>query len=329
MYSIQRSIQWLGLSLTAVVLLLSGCNSSSGGGTPAQLDVTTWGLITAPVYGTSESGAYAGAELLAGPNKYGSYFAGVLPNGRVVKPAGVSTQVGMDPLGIALTPDGKYLITGNSDELEPGFLSYQNPMNHGSYSLSVIDTATMQVVNTWPSSPEAAWQTYGVFLGLQVTGAGPYTLWASGGADNDMKIFTISTTGVISPADPSHIVINPITPNNQGFVTNCKLAQGVIPVVMFFGPQTGVQATFPAGFALSRNGRFLYVACNADNSVAVIDTTLKQVVKQIAIGYFPYGVSLGNDDRTVTVSNWGSRSTSSRARPMTVPESDRPYTSPQ
>src|SRR6266849_6087503 len=70
-----------------------------------------WGRVTAPVYGTSESGAYAGAEIFAGPNKFGSYFSGVLPNGRIVKPAGTTIQVGMNPLGAALTPDGKFLIT--------------------------------------------------------------------------------------------------------------------------------------------------------------------------------------------------------------------------
>ena len=81
------------------------------------LDVTTWGLVTAPVHGTSLQGAYRGAELFAGPDQFGSYFTAVLPNGRVVRPAGVSTQVGMNPLGVALTLDGKYLITSNSDEL--------------------------------------------------------------------------------------------------------------------------------------------------------------------------------------------------------------------
>ncbi|MCX5884240.1 MAG: beta-propeller fold lactonase family protein, partial [Deltaproteobacteria bacterium] len=278
-----------------------------GGPRPPALDVTTWGLVTAPVYGTSLRGAYRGAELFAGPDKFGSYFTGVLPNGRIVKPAGISTQVGMNPLGVVLTLDGKYLITSNDDELDPGFQSYQNSMNYGCYSLSVIDTETMQLVSTWPTPPEASWPTNGIFIGLQVTGAGPYTLWASGGADNDVKMFNISTTGVISPVNTplNRISITPITPDNQGFVTNYTLAPGVPPVVMFSGQQTGAQATWPAGSALSRNGQFLYVACNSDNSIAVIDTIQKKVVKQVAVGYFPYGVSLSDDDQTVTVSNWG------------------------
>src|SRR5258708_1930265 len=71
----------------------------------AQIDIANWASITAPVYGSTETGAYSGTELFAGPNKFGSYNAGVLPNGRKVTPAGVVTQVGMNPLGLVLTPD--------------------------------------------------------------------------------------------------------------------------------------------------------------------------------------------------------------------------------
>ncbi len=77
------------------------------------IDLANWGAVTAPVFGSAEKAPYAAAELFAGPNKFGSYYAGVLPNGRIVKPAGTSVQVGMNPLGLALTPDGKFLITSN------------------------------------------------------------------------------------------------------------------------------------------------------------------------------------------------------------------------
>jgi DNA-binding beta-propeller fold protein YncE len=91
----------------------------------------------------------------------------------------------MNPLGVALTPDGKFLITSNDDERETNLPSYQSNVNVGGYSLSVIDTATLQVVSQTNVSGK-------FFVGLQVTGGGPYTVWASGGADNDVKIFSIS-----------------------------------------------------------------------------------------------------------------------------------------
>src|SRR5262249_10096407 len=133
---------------------------------------TNWGSVTAPVYGTSETGSYANAELFAGPNKFGSYFSGVLPNGAMVKPAGTSIQIGMNPLGSALTPDGKFLITSNDDEREQGLSSLQSAANVGFYSLSVIDTASMSVVSSISTISGSGPR---FFIGLQVTGRGPYT----------------------------------------------------------------------------------------------------------------------------------------------------------
>jgi YVTN family beta-propeller protein len=265
-----------------------------------------WGGYTAAVYGTSEAAPYASAELFAGPNKFGtSYFHGVLPNGRIVRPAGISTQVGMNPLGAVLTPDGKYLVTSNDDERDGGLPSLINPTNIGGYSLSVIDTAIMQVVSQVNSDK--------VFVGLQATGTGPYTVWASGGPSNSVKIFSVSTAGFIS-GPTGNIVIPPILPKNAGFVSNytpdssfnTKDSNGNLPPVPTnFDRKNGAQTTFPAGSALSSDGHLLYVACNGDNSLAVIDTTTMAVVKRVPAGFFPYGVAVSAGGSQVAVSNWG------------------------
>ncbi|HYU47518.1 MAG TPA: alkaline phosphatase family protein [Terriglobales bacterium] len=259
------------------------------------------------MYGSSETGVYAGAELFAGPNKFGSYFAGVLPNGRMVTPAGTTIQIGMNPLGAALTPDGKFLISSNDDERETNLPSYQSAINLGGYSLSVIDTATMQVVSQFNVTGR-------FFVGMQVSGTGPYTVWASGGADNDVKIFSLSTSGAISPAATPKIAIPPIQPHASGFVSNYTpgpqfttpdATGNLPPVPSGFSRTAGAKITFPAGSALSPDGRFLYVACNGDNSVAVIDTTTLTIVKQVPVGFFPYSVSVGAGGEQVAVSNWG------------------------
>ena len=275
------------------------------GTAPTEVDLKKWGALTAPVYGTSETGVYAGAELFAGPNKFGSYFAGVIPNGRMVKPAGTTVQVGMNPLGSVLTPDRKFLITTNDDERDGGFSSYQSSANLGGYSISVLDADSMKVVSTINTING---QAFKVFIGLQATGNGPYTLWASGGADNDVKVFNISATGNISqdPTTPK-IPIAPITPSDQGFVSNYNTTAASWtgkPVPTGFST-SGAHITFPAGCTLSPDGKYLYVACNGDDSVAVIDTSSKTVVKQVPVGYFPYGVSVTDDGKKVAVSNWG------------------------
>ena len=301
----------------------------------AQTSITAnnWGSVTAPVYGSSEptnNGLYANAELFAGPNKFGSYFSGVLPNGRKVTPAGLSVQIGMNPLGTLLTPDGRFLIVSNDDERDGGFASLQSGVNKGGYSLSVLDTATMTVVSQLAAG--------NLFLGLAVKAnpAGGYTVYASGGpstynATNGtatsmnngvVKVFALSGAGQITASTAPAIAISPITPRSQGFVSNYTLGanNAFSDPNNFFAPspgsstnpaifKAGANITFPAGLALSPasvdGGRYLYVACNGDNSLAVIDTTMGRVVKQIPVGYFPYNVSVSADGAKVMVSNWG------------------------
>jgi len=281
-------------SLLAICLLFMAITASPA---VAQWDKTNWGLVTSSVYGTSESGYYAGAELFTGPDKFfNQYFAGVVPNGSKVSPAGISAQIGMNPLGAVLTPDGKYLITSNNDEREGGLPSFVNSINSGGYSLTVLDASTMTVL----SQLTVSGQKY--FVGMQATGSGPYTLWVSGGGDNNIKLFSVTTAGAISYN--SAITISPILPSAAGYVSNYS-AQG------FTGPSPsgfstgGAKITFPAGSALSPDGKYLYVACNGDNSLAVIDTTSETVVNQLSVGFFPYAVSVSQDGNTVLVSNWG------------------------
>ena len=255
----------------------------------------------------TEKAPFAGADLFAGPNKFGAYYNGVLPNGRIVKPAGQTIQVGMNPLGIALSPDGRYLVTSNDDEREGGLSSLQSTVNMGSYTLSVVDTSTMAVVSQIA--------TTGGFIGIQVTGNGPYTVWASGGVGNDVKVFTLTQLGSISAGTPASIVISPITPATAGYVSNLvsdpamntRDSNGNLPNVPTATPsaRANTAITFPAGSALSPDSKYLYVACNGDNSVAVIDTTTMKVVKQVPAGYFPYTVAVSKTGVKVAVSNWG------------------------
>ena len=318
-----------GLLLVSPVCAEDAANSrgsdqdSDSANTSSNITTENWGSFGSPVIGTSElTEGYPGTELFAGPEKFAKtgdpdYFHGVLPNGRIVKPAGDSTQVGMNPLGIIVTPDGKFVIVSNDDERKKDlerkkdFLSIQNPKNHSGYSLSVLDASAspMTVVSQIDTAGE-------FFIGLQVVPKpdGGYTLYASGGGDNSIKLFNISETGAIEAAsNPSSIIIRPTLPATDGWVSNFTLAAtfdfGSIPSPASSTKATdfscGFAITFPAGLILSPDGKYLYVACDGDNSLAVIDTATNQVVAQYPAGYFPYGVSVSPDGKRIAVSNWG------------------------
>ena len=70
---------------------------------------------------------------------------------------------------------------------------------------------------------------------------------------------------------------------------------------------------FPAGLALSRDGKFLYVAENLSDSVAVVDLANKHVVQRLKTEAYPYAVvvSPAND---VYVSAWGGSTVSAFAK---------------
>jgi DNA-binding beta-propeller fold protein YncE len=61
---------------------------------------------------------------------------------------------------------------------------------------------------------------------------------------------------------------------------------------------------YPAGIALSRDGRTLYAAENLGDSLAVVDLESRRVVQRVATDRYPYDVVVGPDG-TVYASAWG------------------------
>ena len=61
----------------------------------------------------------------------------------------------------------------------------------------------------------------------------------------------------------------------------------------------------PAGLAFSADGRFAYVAFSRNNTLAVIDTTTREVVKEVEVGVAPFGVAVSGGQ--VFVTNRGGR----------------------
>ena len=68
-----------------------------------------------------------------GPHSDGT---GLTPNHWVLTPAGAQVEVGDRPLGLALAPDGRYLLVSNNGQ--------------GIQSLAVVDTQSRTVVQTVP-----------------------------------------------------------------------------------------------------------------------------------------------------------------------------------
>ena len=102
------------------------------------------------------------------------------------------------------------------------------------------------------------------FLGIAVSGT---TVFASGANDNVVHVFSWSDEKLVAQPD----------------------IKGV---------------KYPAGMAVSPDGRRLYVAENMESTLAVIDLASGSVMQRFATGRYPYGVAVAKDG-SVYVSAWG------------------------
>lgn len=141
--------------------------------------------------------------------------------------------------------------------------------------VQIVDRKSGAVVQTLPQ-PAA-------FIGLVFAPDGK-TLYASGG--NDDSIFVYRWNGSEATADGK-----------------IELAEKPKP-----GPNekpkvySGTQ--YPAGIAVSHGGRFLYVAENLANRIAVIDLGTRRVIQHLRTDRYPYAV-VADRRRNVYVSAWG------------------------
>ncbi|MDP9017023.1 MAG: beta-propeller fold lactonase family protein, partial [Candidatus Eremiobacteraeota bacterium] len=192
----------------------------------------------------------------------------ILPSGRIVAPVGVSVPVGMNALGVALSPDGKYAVVTNDDEREFGARNAIDPRVLGGYSITVIDTRTMRVADIYQSKGADAF-----FIGIAAVSdpakSGRTIVLASEGPLNQIKVFDLSIAGKLTPEDLQIPVPAPI---DEKFANQ--------------------NHAFPASIVVSPDGKRAYVANNLANTVSAIDVANRRLLGTAPVGFFPYGVAI-------------------------------------
>ncbi len=201
------------------------------------------------------------------------------PANQLVTPAGTTLELpGMRPQALALSPDGKLLVTAG--------------LNH---QLIVLDIATgkkSQHVD-FPSDKAPAQPALDApilepdnkaqlsFTGLEFSPDGTRIYLAN--VNGDIKVFAVDKAGTVTPGFSI-----PLPPANAPRRTN----------------------DIPAGIAVSRDGKKLYVALNLSNRLAELDAATGQVLRMWDVGVAPFAVALVG--HKVYVSNWGGRRPGSR-----------------
>ncbi|MBV8491341.1 MAG: YncE family protein, partial [Candidatus Eremiobacteraeota bacterium] len=236
------------------------------------------------VYGSPAGDRPAGADA-AHPTD------AILPDGRIAAPAGRSVFVGTNPLGMALTPDGRYAIVSNGDERTGGLAipPSEPPLAIG-YSLAVVDTQTMAVVSVYRDPSTTFFM--GVAAAPNPLDASQTIVLASDGGAGVVRVFGLDASGQLTPSLPITLPARP-----------------------------GTRA-YPAGIAMSPDGHMAYVADNLQNAVSVIDVATRSVVRTIDAGNFPLDIA-ANASRLL-VSAGGLMSYS----PLPSPEREPHFTAP-
>ncbi|HUO76433.1 MAG TPA: putative Ig domain-containing protein, partial [Thermodesulfovibrionales bacterium] len=239
-------------------------------------------------------------------------------------------DVGLEPLGIAVSPSGDAVYVTNYD----------------SNTLSVINTATNTVVSTVAVGANP--------VGVAVSPKGDVA-YVANFSSNSVSVIDTSSRQVIStiPVDygPSGVAVSPdgrilyITNYWSGTVstidtligmTTASVSVGSGPYGIAVHPSGAVAYTAdygsdtvsfvdtstrkvigttlvginPTGLALDPSGNFLYVTNLGSNTVSVINTATREVVNTVDAGLRPFGVSVNPQGTLIYVANWGSSSVS-------------------
>src|SRR5215831_15204406 len=211
--------------------------------------------------------------------------AAVLPNGRLVTPAGIEVNVlAPKPFGLALSPDGRTLATLNSGA-GPFSLTLIKDLTSAAPTVKRIDlNASFMGVVFSPDSKR-------VYLSGGETG----NLWIAD-ADAGQIVGSVNLNGAAHPLDR--------------------------PLSVTASPQLRFKGAFPGNMALNSSGRFLYVVDQGGFKVHAIDTSLIRtgvdalgrvtepdnfaaVIGRVAAGRHPFGIGLTADDHTLLVTNAG------------------------
>lgn len=218
--------------------------------------------------------APAGSRVAGAPNP-GNPYNVILPNGRIVSPVGKSVVVGMNALGVTLSPDGKFAIISNDDEREAGAVSRIVRSVRGGYSLTVVNTSTMAVTDQY--TDENAKFFLGIVALKDPASPSQTLVIAAGGPSNTMQFLHLDPAGKLHAENTFLAIPAPTDPR--------------------FANQSHA---YPGWIALSPNRRIAYVVNNLANSVTAIDIAKRALLHTASVGFFPYAAQVSGKRLYVT-----------------------------
>lgn len=192
----------------------------------------------------------------------------VLPNGRLITPLGKHVKVAPHPYGLALSPDGKTLVTANGGT-KPFSVSIITELDSAEPKVAQIPPGPGPLDEGDDPDPES------VFLGVAIA-RDNRTMYLSEGDNGRVGIFDLI----------SHERVGTISLDGE------------------FQGKTHSHS-LPGELKLSPDGQRLFVLDLAHFRMVVIDAQSKQIVSSVPVGRMPFGLVVSPDGKRVYVSNVG------------------------
>jgi YVTN family beta-propeller protein len=198
--------------------------------------------------------------------------------------AGPQGGPGITPVGWRVTPVGQQTTLGSlptASALSPdgSELLVLNAGDHPIESLQVVDAASRKVTQTISYTTPA-----GLYAGVAFSPDGTHA-YASGGGSEVIHTYAVAN-GQLTEGTPIQLP----TKNPAGQSVNM----------------------YPAGLAVTPDGKRLVVADEMADAASVIDLATGQI-STVAVGQNPYGVAISPDGKTAYVSNQGASTVVSSA----------------
>ena len=198
------------------------------------------------------------------------------PVNQRVTPTGQQVELpGMRPQALAMSPDGKLLATSGE-----------------THELVVLDAESGRILQHVGFPADSAGQVEPGPVSTEIL-------------HPDTKA-QLSFTGLIFSADGSRIFLSNVNGDIKVFAV--KADHKVAPLRSIQLPAANAPRRtqeIPAGMAISRDGKHLFVALNLSNRLADIDPESGKLRRMWDVGVSPYDVILKGEK--VYVSNWGGR----------------------
>lgn len=180
-------------------------------------------------------------------------------------------DVGLNPYGIAITPDGKWVYV----------------TNRGNNTVSVINTETNNVVKTI----HVGESPYGVAVDRNST-----KLYVTNMDSDNVSVIDIKTSKVTASIPvgryPHGVAVTP--DGGWVYVTNHNTPIGVVSVINTTINKVTANipvGKYPCGVSITSDGTKVYVTNSGSNTTSVINTTINEVMGEpIPVGICPAGL---------------------------------------